>query len=81
MILSFLPVMPLPRMVGTVIFCTSAAIYGGPQAVKNLSWLTGADLLAAFGLAALLQLMLPWAIENRGRIMERWFPSRKGGGE
>lgn len=80
-ILSFLPPMPLKRMVGTVIFCTSASIYGSPYVVKNFPSLAGADLLAALCVAAVLQLVLPWAVENRGRLIERFLPSRKEGGE
>lgn len=78
-ILSFLPPMPLGRMVGTVVFCTSAAVYGGPLVVRYFSWLAGGELLAALGLAAILQLTLPWVIENRTRLIERFFPGKKGG--
>lgn len=76
-ILSFLPAMPVKRMIGTVIFCTSTAIYAGPVVVRKLDWLAGAETFAALALAALLQLALPWLIENRGRIFERWLPAKK----
>ncbi len=40
-------------------------------------------MFAALAIAALLQLSLPWAIENRGKIFD-WLvsllPTRKGGG-
>lgn len=80
-ILSFLPPMPRARMVGTVVFCTSTAIYGGPLLVRKIEWLAGGDLFAALGLAALLQLVLPWAVENRGRIIERFLPAKKASDE
>lgn len=81
-ILSFLPPMTTRRMVGTVLFCAGAAISAVPLAVKKVDWLGGYDMLAAVLISAALQLFLPWAIENRGKIFD-WLisllPARKGG--
>lgn len=80
-ILSFLPATPLPRMIGTVFFCAGAAIFGANVAAAQVAWLKDSVPLAALIIAAVLQLVIPWLIENRGELGRRVLAlfSRGGG--
>lgn len=82
-VLSWLPVMPIGRAIGTVFFAAFAAMYGAPQVVKAWPVLDGGILLIALGIAAALQVLMPVLIEKRANIVD-WImariPGGKGGG-
>lgn len=82
-ILSWLPTMPVKRMLGTVFFCAAAGIWGASLLVNKAELGAGSGPIAALAIAAVLQLVIPWLIENRSELGKRVLAilsfGRKGG--
>lgn len=70
LILSFLPRREGDRVrtLGTVVLCTVLGILAGPLLIKYADPLRGFDSLTAFSIAALAQILIPLAIENKTEI-------------
>lgn len=80
-VLAWLPTMPIPRLLGSVLFSAFAAIYGGPLLMKQWPVLEGAHLLTTLAIAAGLQILMPWLMANRSLLFERllFYLPGKGG--
>lgn len=78
LILSFLPHRSggLVRLFGTIGFCTLLGAGGAPLVLKWQVLLAGFDLIAAFAIGAVAQILIPIAIDRGAGWLDRIIPGR-----
>lgn len=84
LVLSFLPPreVPLPKLLGTIAFCAVLGVLGSATAVRVVAGYVeafagpGAEVVVAFLVGAIAQVVIPLLIERRGDLLGRLLPKR-----